>query len=75
MPENRKLTLVFLESPPLCGGAERVAEPLPQDLVFFKEVDVYFSKEEWCQLDPDQKALHGEVMLENSRNLASLGMY
>ncbi|KAK9405667.1 zinc finger protein [Crotalus adamanteus] len=54
-------------------GAERVAEPLPQDVVSLEEVAVYFSEEEWSQLDPDQKALHREVMLENSRNLASLG--
>ncbi|KAM3847914.1 zinc finger protein 213-like [Vipera latastei] len=73
LPENRKLSLVFLESPPLSGGAERVVEPLPQDVVSLGEVAVYFSQEEWSQLDPGQKALHGEVMLENSRNLASLG--
>ncbi|XP_058026796.1 zinc finger protein 722-like isoform X2 [Ahaetulla prasina] len=72
MPENRKQFLPFLESPPLSGGAERVLEPLPQDVVSFEDVAVYFSKEEWSQLDADQKALHGEVMLENSRNLASL---
>ncbi|KAK9405657.1 zinc finger protein [Crotalus adamanteus] len=54
------------ESPPLSGGAERVLEPLPQDVVSFEE-------EEWSQQNIDQKALHGEVMLENSRNLASLG--
>ncbi|KAM3848295.1 zinc finger protein 215-like [Vipera latastei] len=59
-------------SPPLSGGAERVLEPLPQDVVSFEEVAVYFSKEEWSQLDRAQKALHREVMLENSRNLASL---
>uniref|UniRef100_A0A8C5WS36 KRAB domain-containing protein n=1 Tax=Laticauda laticaudata TaxID=8630 RepID=A0A8C5WS36_LATLA len=41
--------------------------------VSFEEVSVHFSEEEWSQLDPAQKALHGEVMLENSRNLASLG--
>lgn len=44
-----------------------------QGLVSFEEVAVDFSEEEWAQLDPHQKALHGEVMLENSRNVASLG--
>uniref|UniRef100_A0A8C5RXW1 KRAB domain-containing protein n=1 Tax=Laticauda laticaudata TaxID=8630 RepID=A0A8C5RXW1_LATLA len=46
---------------------------LVQGVVSFEDVAVYFSKEEWSQLDADQKALHGEVMLENSRNLFSLG--
>ncbi|XP_058026790.1 zinc finger protein 883-like [Ahaetulla prasina] len=71
-PEGRKLSLEILESP-LCGGAEGLAEPLFQDAVSFEDVAVYFSKEEWSQLDADQKTLHGEVMLENSRNLVSLG--
>uniref|UniRef100_A0A8C6V9S6 Uncharacterized protein n=1 Tax=Naja naja TaxID=35670 RepID=A0A8C6V9S6_NAJNA len=44
-----------------------------QGLVSFEEVAVCFSKEEWTQLDPRQKALHGEVMRENLRNVASLG--
>ncbi|XP_070795126.1 zinc finger protein 202-like [Pituophis catenifer annectens] len=73
MSENQKQSLVFFESSLLCDVAERVTEPVPQDLVSFEEVAVYFSEEEWSQLDPDQKALHGEVMLENSRNLASVG--
>ncbi|KAM3848387.1 zinc finger protein 215-like isoform 2-T3 [Vipera latastei] len=73
MSENQDQSLVFLESPPLHDVAERMAEPLPQDLVSFEEVAVHFSEEEWSQLDADQKALHGEVMLENSRNLVSLG--
>ncbi|XP_070792552.1 zinc finger protein 197-like [Pituophis catenifer annectens] len=71
-PESRKLSLEFLESP-LSDEVEGLAEPLLQDVVSFEEVAVYFSKEEWSQLDPDQRELHREVMLENSRNLAYLG--
>ncbi|XP_058026797.1 zinc finger protein 202-like [Ahaetulla prasina] len=70
--ESRKQSSMFLESPRLYGEAERVAEPVPQDFVSLEEVTVHFSEEEWSQLDPDQKALHGEVMLENSKNLAYL---
>uniref|UniRef100_A0A8C5SG34 KRAB domain-containing protein n=1 Tax=Laticauda laticaudata TaxID=8630 RepID=A0A8C5SG34_LATLA len=44
-----------------------------QSLVSFEEVAVCFSKEEWTQLNPHQKALHGEVMRENLRNVAFLG--
>ncbi|KAK9405316.1 zinc finger protein [Crotalus adamanteus] len=59
---------------PFYGDAERVVEtPTQNGLVSFKEVAVYFSEEEWSQLDADQKALHWEVMLENHTNVASLG--
>ncbi|XP_070795128.1 zinc finger protein 677-like [Pituophis catenifer annectens] len=59
---------------PFYGGAERLAEaPTQESLVSFKEVAVYFSEEEWSQLNVDQKALYWEVMLENHRNVASLG--
>ncbi|XP_026579969.1 zinc finger protein 213-like [Pseudonaja textilis] len=47
--------------------------PNQEGLVSFEEVAVYFSEEEWSQLDPAQKALHSEVMLENHRNVFSLG--
>ncbi|XP_032065627.1 zinc finger protein 253-like [Thamnophis elegans] len=57
----------------LYDGAGTVVGPSNQGgLVTFKEVAVNFSKEEWSLLDPDQKFLHWEVMLENHRNLDSL---
>ncbi|XP_058028039.1 zinc finger protein 85-like [Ahaetulla prasina] len=55
------------------GDQTAVEPPNQESLVSFEEVAVSFSEEEWSQLDPDQKALHSEVMLENHRNVVSLG--
>ena len=39
----------------------------------FEDLVVHFTQDEWDLLDPSQKTLYGDVMLETFRNLTATG--
>ncbi|XP_025030897.1 zinc finger protein 213-like isoform X8 [Python bivittatus] len=71
--ENETAVMLPVETSLLCGGTETVVVFPTQDPITFEDVAVLFSEGEWALLNFDQKSLYKEVMLENARNVISLG--